>query len=76
MTLNITAFWNVSPCSLVEVDQRFRGVYCLHCQGTEMVAYFHETTWRYIPESCHLDTLRHENLKSHVYDLDHEKYPS
>jgi hypothetical protein len=23
-------FWDVVPCSHVEVDQRFRGVYCFH----------------------------------------------
>jgi hypothetical protein len=23
-----TAFWDIVPCSLVEVDQHFRGVYC------------------------------------------------
>jgi hypothetical protein len=27
------AFWDIAPCSLVEVDQHFRGVYCLHHQG-------------------------------------------
>jgi hypothetical protein len=26
-------FWDVAPCSQVEVDRRFRGAYCLHHQG-------------------------------------------
>jgi hypothetical protein len=26
----MTAFWNTAPCSLVQVDRRFRGAYCLH----------------------------------------------
>jgi hypothetical protein len=26
-------FWDVAPCSLVQVYQRFRGAYCLHHQG-------------------------------------------
>jgi hypothetical protein len=26
-------FWDVAPCSHVEVDRRFRGGYCLHHQG-------------------------------------------
>jgi hypothetical protein len=26
---NITAFWDAAPCSLTEIDQRFRGAYCL-----------------------------------------------
>jgi hypothetical protein len=25
--------WDVAPCSLVEIDRRFRGAYCLHHQG-------------------------------------------
>jgi hypothetical protein len=31
--LKMTAFWEIAPCSLVEVDRRFRGAYCLHHQG-------------------------------------------
>jgi hypothetical protein len=27
--------WDVAPCSLVEIDRRFRGVYCLHHQGDD-----------------------------------------
>jgi hypothetical protein len=27
--------WDVAPCSLVEVHQRFRGPCCLHHQGNE-----------------------------------------
>jgi hypothetical protein len=28
--LKIRAFWDITPCSLVGVGRRFRGVYCLH----------------------------------------------
>jgi hypothetical protein len=28
----MTAFWDMAPCSLVEVDRCFRGTYCLHQQ--------------------------------------------
>jgi hypothetical protein len=31
----MTAFWDVVPRSLVEVDRHFRGVYCLHHQDDE-----------------------------------------
>jgi hypothetical protein len=31
----MTVFWDVAPCSLVEVYQRFRGAYCLLHQGDE-----------------------------------------
>jgi hypothetical protein len=27
------AFWDVAPCSLEQIDIRFRGAYCLHHQG-------------------------------------------
>jgi hypothetical protein len=26
-------FWNIAPCSLVEVDRHFRSAYCLHHKG-------------------------------------------
>jgi hypothetical protein len=29
--------WDTSPCSLVEVDQRFSGAYCLHHQGEVVI---------------------------------------
>jgi hypothetical protein len=31
----MTVFWDFAPRSLVEVDRRFRGAYCLHHQGDE-----------------------------------------
>jgi hypothetical protein len=33
--MKITAFWDILPFSLVEVDQCFRGDYCLHHQGDD-----------------------------------------
>jgi hypothetical protein len=32
--LKTTAFWDVAPCTLMEVDRRFRGASCLHHQAT------------------------------------------
>jgi hypothetical protein len=29
--------WDVAPCSLVGVDRRLRGAYCLHRQGHELI---------------------------------------
>jgi hypothetical protein len=29
VSTKMRAFWNIAPCSLVEVDRRFRGAYCL-----------------------------------------------
>jgi hypothetical protein len=31
----MTHLWDISPCSLVEVDRRFGGAYRLHLQGTD-----------------------------------------
>jgi hypothetical protein len=31
----LTLPWNIAPCSLVEIDRRFRGSYCLHYQGPD-----------------------------------------
>jgi hypothetical protein len=28
--MNMTAVWDIAPCSLVEGDPHFRGAYCLH----------------------------------------------
>jgi hypothetical protein len=33
--LNMTVFWDVSPCSLVEIYRRFRCACCLHYQGSK-----------------------------------------
>jgi hypothetical protein len=62
-----TVLWDMAPCSPIEVDRRFRGAYCLHNQGDELIAliikavlisetsiYFYETARHHIPERCHL----------------------
>jgi hypothetical protein len=62
-TIKVTALWDITQCSLVELERRFRRAYCLLNQGnfpddgeaartSETADYFHETTWCYIPESC------------------------
>jgi hypothetical protein len=73
------AFWDIAPCSLVEIDRSFRGVYCLYRQCDEVITammqavrasetsvYSNETTRRYVHEGSHLHTRRLENLKSHT----------
>jgi hypothetical protein len=34
-SMKVRAFWDIAPRSLVEVDQRFRGAYCLHHDGDD-----------------------------------------
>jgi hypothetical protein len=57
--MKMTAIWDIGPCSLVGVDRRFRGAYCL-CHNpdevlmevvrtSEMSVYSKETTRRYSP---------------------------
>jgi hypothetical protein len=60
----IPAFWDIAPCSFVEVDRRFRGAYCSRHQDDdeallmetvsafEISVYFYKTT-----EGCHLHTV-------------------
>jgi hypothetical protein len=62
-SMKFRVFWDVVPCSHVEVDRSFRGAYCLHHQGEEFIALmmeavhtsetsvnFNVTTWCYIQE--------------------------
>jgi hypothetical protein len=35
----MTDFWDIAPSSLVEVDRRFRGTYCLHRQCDEVLQF-------------------------------------
>jgi hypothetical protein len=36
----MTAFWDIGPCSLVRVDWRIRGAYCLSHQGSDAGSLF------------------------------------
>jgi hypothetical protein len=70
-SMKMAVFWHVAPCSLVEVDRRFRGDYC-DCPNDRGSKYlwnlgqFHKFTRRNVPESSDLQTHRRENLKSHA----------
>jgi hypothetical protein len=33
--LKMTVFWDVVPCSLIDIQRRFKGAYCLHYQGDD-----------------------------------------
>jgi hypothetical protein len=53
-SMKIGALWDIAPCSLVGVDRRFRGAYCLNHQG-----HHPETTRCYIPEGSHIQHFLH-----------------
>jgi hypothetical protein len=73
----MAVFWDAAPCSLIHIDRRFGGTYCLHHQGgliavmVEAVSFsetsvnIYQTTLRNMTEDSHLHTRRRENLKSH-----------
>jgi hypothetical protein len=65
-SLKIIAFWDIAPCSLVEVVRHLRGTYRLMMEAvhtSEMLVYFSETTWCYIPEGYHLHCSQFKKLK-------------
>jgi hypothetical protein len=35
--MEMTVFWDLAPRSLEEIDGSFRGNYCLHYQGDEII---------------------------------------
>jgi hypothetical protein len=67
----MTAFWNMAPCSLLEVVRRFRDAYCFHHLGNdstetpETSIYLYETIRRHNPEGCHLNLERVSRLPVH-----------
>jgi hypothetical protein len=57
-SMKITAFWNVTPCSLVEVGRRFRRTYCLYHQGLIMkVVHTSETSVYYSAGICSIHDI-------------------
>jgi hypothetical protein len=64
--LKFRVFWDVAPCSHIEVDRRFRGAYCLMVAvcTSETSVNINVTTWRYIPQTPNviLTAMRTWNL--------------
>jgi hypothetical protein len=66
-------FWDVAPCSQVDVVRRFRGAYCLHhrpydesSMRSKTSVNINLTTGRYISEDSELHARRRENLIFHI----------
>jgi hypothetical protein len=84
--MNMTVFWDVAPCRLVEIDLRFRAACCLHHQGDEITSLialmietasssgtsvnFYQQKRRNIPEDSPLHDRRRENLKTYRAEVD------
>jgi hypothetical protein len=72
-SIKITAFWNVAPCSLVDVYRRSEvlAASIIRAMSTsETSVNFYQTTRRNNPEDSHFRTLRRENLKSYTPNID------
>jgi hypothetical protein len=69
LNLKFRVFWDIVPCSHVEVDRRFGGAYCpiikaMSIRTSETSVHFNVTTRRYIPEDS-----KTSHLKSHSLNL-------
>jgi hypothetical protein len=66
-SVKIRVFWDVAPCSHIEVDRRFRALMMEAVRTYETSVNFNVTTRQYIPEdNSEHHTPRRENLKSHI----------
>jgi hypothetical protein len=77
-----SVFWDITPCSPLEVNRRFGGILRFHLQGRILSQArnqhkvgskqerwngdFQWTSWRYIPEDRNLHNLRCENFISYL----------
>jgi hypothetical protein len=72
--MNMTAFWDVAPCSLLDTDRRFGRAYRLHHHHDDGGNKLFKTLGWYLPDytvlhprkqpsSFHTCTSRHENLE-------------
>jgi hypothetical protein len=64
----MAVFWDVAPCSQVNIDGRFIAVMMEAVNITEASVNLYETTWRNIPEDSHLHARRRENQKSRILE--------
>jgi hypothetical protein len=62
----MSVFWDVAPCSLVEIDLRFIAMNMEAVSNSETSVNFYETTRLNIPEDSHLHIRGRENLKSNL----------
>jgi hypothetical protein len=79
--MKMTAFWDIAPYTLVEVDRRFRSAYCIikavimeAVHTSETSVNFYEVTRRSIPEGCHLESLHcfsmaHKTLLNGIHEI-------
>jgi hypothetical protein len=73
--LKISVFWDVAPCSLIEIDRLFRGAYCFHHQGdrpvSTCVTSVKDDTTRRITEDSGPENLKSQRGRIHTEDTQH-----
>jgi hypothetical protein len=52
-SMKMRTFWDVSPCCIVGVDRRFRGVYCLHNQSDKSWRHYVSLKRHFTPTRLH-----------------------
>jgi hypothetical protein len=65
--MKMTVFWDVAPCSLVEIDRQFRGTYCLHLNTSRMSVNFYETIRHNIPEDIFIQFVFERYVYMYVF---------
>jgi hypothetical protein len=72
--MKITVFWDVAPCSLVDIDQHFRGTYCLHhalmmeaVSSSKISVSIYHITVHDVLEDSRLLTCQLKNLKCYLF---------
>jgi hypothetical protein len=66
--MNITLYWDMILCRLVNNNWCFRGAYCFHLQGKRMVMLY-QTTEHHIPEDINITVTTVRILISHSQKL-------
>jgi hypothetical protein len=63
--LEMTVFWDIVPCNLVETDRRFGGAYCLHHHGDDVLNQWWESPFKSCQwEHCSLSFT--DSVKSYI----------
>jgi hypothetical protein len=65
-SVKFRGFWDVAPCSHVEVDHRYIALIIAAVRTSETSVKFNVTTRHYIPEDSKLFTRHRENLKPQI----------
>jgi hypothetical protein len=66
--MEVTVFWDATLCNLIEVYERFGGIWYFHLQGKKSgkkTSVIYQTTRRHAPELSDIHIHCLDNLKYH-----------